>query len=195
MIGLVLTLMTGVAHAAVPAKVDAAKAVPAKVDLAKTTNAVEFLAVGTPSALKIRGKVADGKLAGNCAVEAAELKCTGTIPLDALDTGIDLRNRHMKEKYLETASHPEATVSVRVASLPEKVRQGEGTYEGKFDGTMKLHGVEKPVTGTAKIEASGGKLSGNFDFDFLLSDYGIAIPSYLGITVSKTVNVAVRFKE
>ena len=40
-----------------------------------------------------------------------------TVRLDTLDTGIALRNKHMKETYLETDKFPEARLEVARAAL------------------------------------------------------------------------------
>src|SRR5438046_2728106 len=74
---------------------------------------VEFLATGRPSALKIRGKIkedAKDALTGKLQVTGANVTGTAKLALDMLDTGIDLRNKHMKEKYLETGKFPTAEV-------------------------------------------------------------------------------------
>src|SRR3989338_6695806 len=68
----------------------------------KTSEAgdVRFLAVGKPSMLKIHGK---GKiLAADFQLEKESLKGSAEVDLNSIDTGIALRNQHMKEKYLET---------------------------------------------------------------------------------------------
>lgn len=99
--------------------------------------------------------------------------------LDELETGIGLRDHHMKEKYLETGKHPTAELALAAGSLT-------GT---EFDATGKLtlHGVTKPVT--VHVVRVGQTFRATFGLD--LPDYGVEIPSYLGITVAKHVDVTV----
>ena len=91
-----------------------ALALAAPIDLSKTSHEINFLAVGQPSALKISGKLAPGSaMTGKLEVVKNELVGNASIALDSFDTGIGLRNRHMKEKYLETAKYPEAKISLK----------------------------------------------------------------------------------
>src|ERR1700743_1526023 len=64
------------------------------------TGTVTFLAVGKPSAIKINGT---GEAAKGSLTLAADNKASGvlTFNLKSLNTGIDLRDKHMKEKYLQ----------------------------------------------------------------------------------------------
>ena len=95
------------------------------IDLSTTEGKVEFLAVGQPSALKIRGKLSDEKpISGSLEVVDGSLSGTAKVKLDGFDTGIELRNRHMKEKYLETGKYPETAV---------KLEPTEGTELSKQD--------------------------------------------------------------
>src|SRR5262249_34866580 len=66
-----------------------------------------FKMVGTTDKLSLRD---DGQ------------QLTFTVPLDAFDTGIELRDRHMKEKYLETARFPQATLVVKRGELQVPAR-------------------------------------------------------------------------
>ncbi len=168
----------------------------APIDLGKTTHRIDFLAVGQPSALKIAGKLAPGSaMSGKLEVAKNELSGVATIKLDSFDTGIDLRNRHMKEKYLETAKFPEAKISLKPIKLSGEAVNPVQEYSGPFTATMELHGVSKEISGVAKLKKEKDLWSGNYEFSFELSDYGIDIPSYLGIKVSKTVKVNVDFKQ
>ena len=61
---------------------------------------VEFLAIGKPSAIKIRGK--GEKLESKLQLAGKTLTGQFVFDLTSLNTGIDTRDEHMKEKYLET---------------------------------------------------------------------------------------------
>jgi len=157
---------------------------------------VEFLAVGKPSMLKIRG---DAKPEGDKKPLEGALMVTGTnvegkasLELNTLDTGIALRNRHMKEKYLETAKFPKADFTLTECNLPESLKSGTGEANGvAFKGTLKIHGVEKPVAGTVDIKLADGKADFAFKFQTKIPDYAIATPSFLGVTVAEDVEVTV----
>src|SRR5262245_61021757 len=153
---------------------------------------VEFDAVGWPSALKIHGK-GEG-LEGRLRVEGAAVTGAVAFDLQSLSTGIELRDRHMKEKYLETARFPRATLTLSHIAL-DKVPASDtfGPVTVPFGGTLSLHGVEKPVKGEAKITRSGSSLTTTAAFEINIKDFGIGVPSYMGITVAEKVQVRVGF--
>lgn len=159
-------------------------------DLAKSKNTVEFLAVGQPSALRIRGKanpelVKESPLKGSLTITGNSLSGTAAFLLKALDTGIELRDTHMKDKYLEVEKYPNAELTITKLNFPESLK-GENL---PFEGQLLLHGVKKPVTGRATVEKSGTSLTTKFEFKTLISEYGIQIPSYMGIKIANEVTI------
>lgn len=162
------------------------------VDLSKGESRIEFLAIGKPSMLKIRGK--GGPLTGKVSVK--DLLVSGIIDVDlnSFDTGINLRNTHMKEKYLQTGQYPKAQLTMGKVALP-----ADWLTKGKldavpFEGILKLRGVEKPVAGTMSLASINNAVDGNAKFKFKISDFGIEVPSYAGIKVTDEVEVDTYFK-
>ena len=138
---------------------------------------VQFLAVGNPGFLTIKGS--GGKLAGSLLEEKGKMSGTLTVNLNDLDTGIDLRNKHMKEKYLETAKFPKALLDVKDLS------SADGDHE--FAGKLTLKGVTKPVTGKYTVKEKAMTA----EFKTSLKDFPIGVPSYLGVSVAEDVTVTV----
>ena len=121
------------------------------------------------------------KLAGELAVD-----------LQTLDTGIGLRNTHMRENYLEVGRGDgfERAVLSDI-TLASDVATAEGNVS--FDATLLVHGVRKPVSGKAKVTRSGGDVRVDASFPVTLQDFGIQEPRYLGVGVRDQVQVRVRF--
>jgi len=165
----------------------------ATLDLATSTTKVEFLAVGKPSALKIRGETKTEKvktpLNGKLTFTDSGISGTATYHLDALDTGIELRNSHMKEKYLETAKHPTSELKITELKLPAATAGKVKADAVSFVGSLKLHGVEKPVKGTVSVDNSATQANLTFEFSIQTTDFAIDVPSYLGIKVTDAVKV------
>lgn len=115
---------------------------------------------------------------------------TVVVPLVGLSTGVDLRDKHMKDNYLEVAKFPEAKLVVERAclALPEA-----GAKAGECAGAFTLHGQTKGVTVTYKASVAGGatEVDANFTVNFV--DHGVAEPKYMGIKVKPTVEVKARF--
>jgi polyisoprenoid-binding protein YceI len=122
----------------------------------------------------------------------------GKIVVDpsAIDTGIPLRNEHMKGKgWLEVDKYPEIVFEAL------KV-QGGRKDEYKVTGKFTLHGVTKKITVpvTVRYSAAGEatKAAGfNGDvirlttkFNITLADYGIIVPAQVSGKIAKEVTIA-----
>jgi polyisoprenoid-binding protein YceI len=142
-----------------------------------------FHAVG-PAGLAIEGQ------GGDVQVHEKDGHLAVTVGLNSLKTGIDLRDRHMKEKYLETGKFATATLTVDTA----KLRRPSGEkVSADVDGTLSLHGVTKQVR--VHYVASGDPKNVQIDgsVHLKMTDYGIVVPSYLGVTVKPDVDIKVSF--
>src|SRR5262245_48467199 len=162
------------------------------VEVQKQSGTVEFFAVGWPSALKIHGKgtgpdgdvhLADGAVSGAIGFD-----------LDTLETGIALRDRHLKENYLQTDRYPRATLKLsKVALGPLSESAAFKNAAVPFEGVLSLHGAEKPVTGEARLTRDGSRVQAAASFTIDIRDFNIDLPSYLGITLAEKVQVKVNF--
>src|SRR5262249_21766819 len=115
------------------------------------------------------------------------------VDLRTLDTGIDLRNQHLRQTYLEVdkgAGYDMVTISrIDLKGIDPAEPHGKGT----FTGSLTLHGVTKPVTGTVDVRPAGDSLRIRGSFPVNLSDFSIPEPRYMGIGVKNTVHVEVIF--
>lgn len=154
----------------------------------------EFIAVGKPSALKIHGQ-SDGGLTGTLTLVNNTVDGNIKFKVDNLVTGVEQRDRHMKEKYLETKTFPEAKVTVDKLQLASNPIVDGFKIDGvAFAGQLTLHGISHPITGTIDLNTSSGITKGEGQFEIKLSDYKIDVPSYLGITVADTVTVKIHLE-
>jgi polyisoprenoid-binding protein YceI len=116
-----------------------------------------------------------------------------TVDLRSLDTGIGLRNEHLRDTYLEVDKGPgydAATISkIDLKGMNPAAPAGKGS----FSGSLTLHGVTKTVEGAVDVRQAGTGLRVTGSFPLSLSDYGIRPPRYLGIGVKDTVQVQVVF--
>ncbi len=155
-----------------------------------TGGSVGFLAIGKPSAIKIRGKGAAPQ--GEIHIAGKEVTGEFTFDENSLTTGIDLRDHHMKEKYLQTDKYPTAKFKITKLTLPSDFSpNGFKAEKVPLEGELTLHGVTKPVKGTATIASNAGNANGHIEFETQITDYKIDIPSYMGVKVADQVNVDV----
>jgi polyisoprenoid-binding protein YceI len=163
------------------------------VDFDHSQGSLEFSAVGRPSALKIVGK--SGAPKGSLLLTQNTIAGALLLDLNGLDTGIELRNHHMKEKYLQTQTYPQAELKLQSVGFPlEKMGSDYAATDVPFAGTLLLHGVEKPVSGKSSFKRVGDTLTGNAKFQIKLSDFVIGVPSFMGITVADVVDVTTTFQ-
>jgi polyisoprenoid-binding protein YceI len=143
-----------------------------------------FKGVG-PAGFKIEGKT-----------KSVDLKDDGkaltvVVNLRDLETGISLRDNHMREKYLEVEKYPEATLVVPAAQVawPEDGKSTEGTAKGTFT----VHGVSKEISFKYKIGNAGGTYTVEGEAPVNFKDHGVNVPSYMGITVKPDITIVSKF--
>lgn len=160
-------------------------------DLDKSPGKVEFKAVGKPSFMKINGK--NGKATGKISVDGRKVEGMLSVVLDEMTTGMDLRDEHMKEKYLETKKHPKAFLKITKMTLPKPIEGKKVSFEKvPFEAMFKLHGVTKKIKGEADIESTGDQVEAEVRLSLKIPDYKMGIPSFKGITVAEKVDVIVK---
>lgn len=153
--------------------------------LARTgTPQVSFHASG-PAGMKIVGQTSD------LDVDDQGAKIVVRVPLKNLSTGISMRDDHMKNKYLQVGTYPNAELTVDRSTL--HLPGGDGTTSGDANGTMAIHGKTKSVTFHYTVAKGGGTLHVGGTTKVDIRDYGIDVPSYLGVTVKPDVDVEVQF--
>lgn len=145
-------------------------------------NKVSFHAVGSPGLLNIEGEGAylEGMVHEKTAVlnvQLSNLTTSGNLP-----GMFGLRDKHMKEKYLEVDKYPKAELVIK--NLPV-VKEGE---EFVWNGELTLKNNTKPVQGKALLK--GKHLSAKFNFK--LTDYPeIGAPCHMGVCVGEDISVSV----
>lgn len=98
------------------------------------------------------------------------------VDLNTLKTGIGLRDRHMRDNYLETKKYPFAEFTGKMESIPN-LSVGE-SKPVVAKGIFKIHGQQKEISvkGTIKM-LSANELLLEASFPILLGDFKIEIPS------------------
>jgi polyisoprenoid-binding protein YceI len=115
------------------------------------------------------------------------------VDLKTLDTGIALRNTHLREKYLEIGKgngFDRAVLSEIVVSGPDLAA---GSGKGPFKAVLALHGTRKPVSGEVRLTPAGGQVKVDATFPVQLSEFGVPEPRYLGVGVRDQVQVRAKF--
>jgi polyisoprenoid-binding protein YceI len=160
-------------------------------NLTSNGGAVEFLAIGKPSFIKINGK--GSPPTGTLALDGEKVSGKFEFDLTSLDTGMATRNDHMKTKYLEVGKFPKASLEVTsVKSLKGWSLKTPKLDQDSFEGSLTLHGVTKPVSGRFTVSDKGHV---DAKFKLKMTDYNVAIPSFAGVTVTDEVEVTVQLEK
>ena len=115
------------------------------------------------------------------------------VDLATLDTGIALRNRHMRENHLETDAYPTAVFrGGRVTGRSADAVGVGDTVTLELAGTFTLHGVTRELTVPVTLTRRESVLAVGTHFDVHLSDYEIARPRFLLLKLDEVQNVTVQ---
>lgn len=189
-----MTLKTLSLVAALAAGFATAAAQAATVPVQSSQGKIEFHAVGRPSMIKING---EGKgPEGTLALEGSKVSGELTFDMTSLQSGIEMRDEHMKNKYLEVGKYPQAKLRLTEVALPANwSAKTPAVKEAVFKGDLTMHGQTKPVSGTFDLEGDAAKMSAKANFEINIAEFGIEIPKYLGITVKNEVPVELTFND
>jgi len=112
------------------------------------------------------------------------------VDLASLDTGIDLRNRHMRDDYLEVGQYPYAKFSGVLARVEDA---DDGGLRVTASGTLRIHGVDRGVRLPCEVRPDGDGYGARCAFDVLLSDFDISIPKLMFLKLANRIRLEVAF--
>jgi polyisoprenoid-binding protein YceI len=116
------------------------------------------------------------------------------VDLRTLETGIGLRDYHMRDRYLEVSKGEGYSSAILSGIHLDGIDPAMPVGKAHFRGSLQLHGQEHEVAGTADIRRTGQDFRVQASFPVKVSDFAITSPSYLGVGVRNDVVVAVNFQ-
>lgn len=126
-----------------------------------------------------------GQVSGRFDIDPIQLRDSVQIRIEvdlaSLDTGIGLRNKHMRENHLETDRFPKAvfTAGRILSSSTPSLAEGQSARV-RLAGLMSLHGVTRGVEYEVDLRMDQvGDLTVMSEFTVKLSDYEIKRPKFL----------------
>lgn len=160
-----------------------------KYKLQSSQSKIEFKAVGMPSSLKIVG--VSNQLDGGLIFQDGLLSGEASLKLETLETGIKLRDEHMKNKYLQIGQYPFAKLKLKQLELKRGVVSEISLKEIPFEGELELHGITKPMNGLLSLRGDKGKLSVVAAFKIKSDDFQIDTPKFAGITLASDIDLKI----
>jgi len=151
-------------------------------------NVAEFHAEDTYDSFDGRTNDVSGAIVADAAHPAAA-SVQIAVNMGSLDTGVALRNKEMRELYLETAKHPNATFKSVSVSGPASVAANQ-PVDVSVTGDMTLHGVTKRMTIPVRVVLiPDGRIHATSQFSVRMPDFGINVPHNILVTVNDAVPV------
>jgi len=111
------------------------------------------------------------------------------VDLNTIDTGIRLRNRHLRESYLETDKYPFAEFTGRLTT--DFDFQSAQPQPATVAGTFKIHGVEREITVQGEIQLVSDGLLLTAGWTVRLEDYNIDRPSVVFYELAEEQKVSI----
>lgn len=113
------------------------------------------------------------------------------VDLNTLETGIGLRDKHMRDNYLETEKYPFAEFTGQMSSIPTLNPGGKTSVSAV--GKFKIHGVEREIEVNGTLSKnSKGELELNAVFEVLLSDFNIPLPKLVFYELAENQSVTIK---
>lgn len=151
----------------------------------------EFFATGKPAMIKINGQGSGPS--GTLTSDKDKISGTLKVDLNSLKTGIELRDDHTKNKYLEVAKFPNAEITfVEFAPATKLSAFTDKEVEVPFTGKLTIKGKTGDINGVAKLKKTGQKLSGSAEFSVKIMTYLESLPNYSGIKVAEDVLIKIQ---
>ena len=152
------------------------------------SNVVEFHAEDTYDSFDGKTRDVVGTIVADAASPAAGTVQL-TINIDSLDTGVSLRNKEMRERFLQTDKFGTATFkSVSVAGPPSVAPNQP--VDISVTGDLTLHGVTKRMTIPVRVVLiPDGRIHATSSFKIHMPAFGISVPHNLLVTVNDDVPV------
>lgn len=106
-----------------------------------------------------------------------------------------LMQEHFNENYLESDKFPKATFKGNSDELKKIDFTKDGTHTIAVKGKLTIHGETKEISTPMTIAIKSGVINAASEFNVLLKDYNIKIPSVVGKKIAEEILIKVDVKE
>jgi polyisoprenoid-binding protein YceI len=112
------------------------------------------------------------------------------VDLNTVDTGIGLRNRHMRENYLHTDEYPKTYFKGKLTKISSMQNDMQKVIA---NGVMFIHGIEQKKSVEAQLipQEQGYKIITKFIV--ALPDYDIEVPQLMFMKINEDIQLELEF--
>jgi polyisoprenoid-binding protein YceI len=151
-------------------------------------NVAEFHAEDTYDAFDGKTSDVNGTIVADSANPSAASVLVN-INVDSLDTGVGMRNKEMRERYLETKKFGTATFKSISVTGPASIAANQPA-DINVTGDLTLHGVTKRMMIPVRVVLiPDGRIHATTSFKIHMPDFGISVPHNVLVTVNDEVPV------
>jgi polyisoprenoid-binding protein YceI len=160
----------------------------------KDKNLVVFTSKATLESFQGKTKQVSGMFSIDPANLGDSLTVHVEVDLASLDTGIPMRNKHMRENHLDTDTYPKAVFDGgRILETSGRTLNPGDSVHLRLAGQFDLHGVKRPIeVPVDATRATDGTLSVTARFDVALADHKINRPGFLMMKLEPIQHVTVQ---
>jgi polyisoprenoid-binding protein YceI len=119
-------------------------------------------------------------------------RITFTAPVAKLDTGNNMRNHHLRERF-KADRYPNIVLAVERSHL--KAVEDNQAVTGNVTGDFTLAGTTRPVTVAYRVNRTGSDYHVRASFRVNINNFGLETPCFAGVCVDPNVDVTIdRYK-
>jgi len=98
------------------------------------------------------------------------------VPMKSFHFNNALLEEHFNENYLHTNKYPNGTYKGKLVGFDKAMLAKDGEYKLSSEGTVDMHGVQKPFKAPVTLKVKGGVATFVCNFTIKANDHNIEIP-------------------
>ena len=126
-----------------------------------------------------------------CVFDASSGDIQFAILMKGFEFKRSLMMEHFNENYLETDKFPKSIFKGKITNLDKINFLKDGIYPANVKGILEIHGVKKEVESNGQFKVLGETVITIGEFEIVLEDYAVTIPSLVKDKISKTARIKV----
>ncbi len=135
-------------------------------------------------------------LEGEARGEIKHLDSSGSVKLTinagSYKSNAKLRDRDVRENYLEAEKYPVITFTGFILQVSKKPKLLNEIWELTIKGVLGLHGVKREIQVPLKLTPRGRKITVEGNTRILLNDFNIPVPTLLSLRSNEHVEISFR---
>ncbi len=120
---------------------------------------------------------------------------TGSIQFSLLNNAFQFEKAKMQEdfneNYIESNQYPRSTFKGTITNISGFNFQKDGSYNVNVNGDLTIHGVTKSISIPASIIVKNGNISAKANFNVLVKDFNIDIPTIVSKKIAENIRIKV----